>query len=241
MNFTDILDTLPHAFGLPHNRAVIRQQPEDFIVNEVLGFEPDGAGEHVLLHIQKRLKNTQDVIKSLTQLFDLRSTEIGYCGLKDNHAVTTQWISIQQPVTKPFDAPKLGEGISVLEVHRHGRKLRPGAHAANRFLIRLRAFEGSRESFEVRVEQIRQYGFPNYFGEQRFGRNNMNLINALRVSHKPNKRLSRQQRSLYLSAARSFLFNVILSERVRTETWQTPQPGEPLMLAGSNQLFCEQG
>jgi tRNA pseudouridine13 synthase len=129
------------------------------------------------------------------------------------------------------------EGVKVLDVQRHNRKLRRGAHKANRFQIVLRGdgLHNHTEALEKRVQLIREQGVPNYFGEQRFGRggNNVPLADAWASG----KRLPRHKRSLAISTARSFMFNDNLDTRVRAGTWNTILPGDKANLDGTGSVF----
>ena len=131
---------LPTALGPPPASGRIRVEPEDFRVEELLGFEPDGAGGHLLLLVEKRGANTGWVAAQLARLAGAQPRDVGYSGQKDRHAVTRQSFSLPWPVTAPFE-PCLawsGEGFRVLAAARHGRNLRPGSHRGNRFVIRVR-------------------------------------------------------------------------------------------------------
>ena len=222
----------PRSFGPPLGRARLRAAPEDFQVDERLGFEPSGEGEHLLLKVRKRGANTAWVARELARVAGVRPHDVGYAGLKDRNAVTTQWFSL--PARRGASGALSGaggEGWEVLEAHAHRRKLPRGALAGNDFRIVLRGFDGDREALERRVEMLRQRGAPNYFGPQRFGRELSNLA-VLRGGPPP-----RDARGFVLSAARSLLFNAVLAERVREGTWNRLLAGERANLDGRNSNF----
>lgn len=222
----------PRAFGPPVGSARLRSVPEDFQVDERLGFEPSGAGEHLLVRVRKRGANTAWVARELARVAGVRPHDVGYAGLKDRHAVTTQWFSLPARRQEPAAlAGAHGEGWEVLEAHAHRRKLPRGALAGNDFRIVLRGFDGDREALERRVEKLRQHGVPNYFGPQRFGRDLANL--AVLRGGAP----SRDGRGFVLSAARSLIFNAVLAERVREGTWNRLLAGERANLDGRNSNF----
>ncbi len=229
---------LPYAFGPPAASGRIRARPEDFQVDELLGFRPDGEGEHVLLHLEKRNTNTTWLADRLARLAGVPARDMSYAGLKDRHAVTRQWFSVRL-AGRP--EPEWGEieseEIRLLEHGRHRRKLKRGALRANRFRIRIRNIEGDREELESRLQQIGEQGVPNYFGEQRFGHDEGNLRMALRMFSGERMKLSRNKRGLYLSAARSYLFNQLLAERIRAGNWNQALPGDLMMLDGSRAIF----
>jgi tRNA pseudouridine13 synthase len=125
----------------------------------------------------------------------------------------------------------------VLNAVRHSRKLRRGALSGNAFRITIRDLDGDPAELAARLERVAATGVPNYFGEQRFGREAGNLERAEAMLSGREKVRDRHQRSLYLSAARSALFNAVLARRVSEASWNVALPGEVLMLAGSHSIF----
>lgn len=230
---------LPVAFGPPPAAGRIRVVPEDFQVEELLGFEPDGAGAHLLLVVEKRGANTGWVASQLARLAGVHPRDVGYSGLKDRHAVTRQSYSLPWAAATPVEAclDWSGEGFRVLAASRHGRKLRPGSHRGNHFLVRVRDFAGDEAVVGERVRLIAAAGVPNYFGPQRFGRDGGNLARARDWAGGAPAPRERSQRSFLLSAARSALFNEVLAERVRRGDWNSLLPGEAVMLDGRRSYF----
>lgn len=228
--------SLPRAHGTPALTARFRESPEDFLVEEIAGFEPSGQGEHLLLWIEKRGLDTVEVARRLSRWAGVRDVAIGVAGLKDRHAVTRQRFTVHLPGR---DAPDLagleGPGLRVLESTRHSRKLPRGALAGNRFELVLRAASGDPAAIDARLEAIAREGVPNYFGEQRFGRAGDNVEQAIAMFD--GRRVRREERSLLLSAARSELFNRVLAERVRDGSWRAGLDGEVWMLDGRRSVF----
>jgi len=220
----------------------IRQSPEDFRVIEIPLLESTGEGEHVWLRVRKRETNTTWVAKQLAQLAGLRERDVSYAGLKDRHAVTEQWFSVHLPGQADPDWLAINnDSMQVLEHARHSRKLRRGALKGNVFRIVIRELAGepafSREHLTQRLEQIVTEGVPNYFGEQRFGIEGRNLQLAEKLFTGERLKLKRPQRGMVLSAARSFLFNQVLSARIKNETWNEAMPGDVLQLDGTHSIF----
>lgn len=220
----------PRAYGALTASADFRTEPEDFQVDEHLGFEPCGQGEHVYLHIRKRGENTAWIAEKIAELANVAVMDIGYCGRKDRHAVTTQWFSVYLPKVEQEPNWKLlnSESVELLQAARHQQKLRRGDHEKNQFIIRLRNVQTeSKELLADKINQVLTQGVPNYFGEQRFGRgaNNLNEAQAILVDGK--RMRDKQKRGLYLSAARSYLFNQVLASRVLADNWKNIIPGEP--------------
>ncbi len=229
---------LPYAFGEPAATGALRNAPEDFFVEEILGFRPDGEGEHLLLHIEKRNTNTDWLAGELARFAGVARKEVSYAGLKDRNAVTRQWFSIRFPIGREPDWDRFQlEGVTLLGWGRHRRKLRRGALQGNRFRIRIREFQGDRGETERRLARIAEQGVPNYFGEQRFGHQDGNLLMAERLFAGELQRPGRNQRGLYLSAARSYLFNRVLADRVANEDWNEALPGDRMMLDGRHATF----
>ncbi len=197
------------------------------------------------MHIEKQGENTRWVARLLAEHFDVDEMAIGYCGLKDRRAVTRQWFSVHLP-NAPVPDPSILEAFvskavgskaaqyQVLESCRHHKKLRRGMHQANSFVIRLRQIQDDREALEKRLQQILEQGVPNYFGEQRFGIDGGNLIEAdvllkNTIRWRPKKRLWQKNRSrqavlhprggINYPAARSYFVNVVLAERVNHGNW----------------------
>lgn len=227
---------LPRALGPPVMTAVLRATPEDFVVEEIPGFEPSGQGEHLLLDIEKRGMNTVFAARRLAAWAGVAESAIGYAGLKDRHAVTRQRFTVHLPGrADPDPAPLADEGLRVLSATRHARKMPRGALAGNRFVLTLHAVEGDPAAIDARLAQIAARGIPNYFGEQRFGRGGDNVEQARAMFG--GRRVRREERSLLLSAARSELFNRVLAERVREGCWDTPLEGEVWMLDGRRSIF----
>jgi len=230
---------LPFAHGQPAWLGRLRAVPEDFQVREEIPFTLDSAGEHVWLWVRKRGANTEWVARRLAERAGVPSGAVSYAGLKDRHAVTEQWFSVHLPGrAEPDWSANLDPDFAVLSAVRHSRKLRRGALSGNAFRVAIRDLDGDPAELAVRFQRIAATGVPNYFGEQRFGREAGNLKQAERMLRGELKVGDRHQRGLYLSAARSALFNAVLARRVAEETWNQPLPGEVLMLAGSHSIFA---
>jgi tRNA pseudouridine13 synthase len=229
----------PCVYGSPSGIGKIRTVPEDFIVHESLAFEPSGDGEHVFLQIQKIGENTDNVARQLAKFADVRQRDIGYAGLKDRHAVATQWFSVWLPGKADPDWTAFQtDNLKVMQTVRHARKLKRGALSGNRFEITVRDWQGDPAKALGQLALIKAKGIANYYGEQRFGNQGQNVNKALAMFS--GMKTGREQRSLYLSAARSYLFNQILSARVATGTWNQALAGDTFMFDGSKSCFKSQ-
>jgi tRNA pseudouridine13 synthase len=227
----------PRAYGTPAAAGVLRAAPEDFVVEEELGFAPAGSGAHVLLKVRKRNANTPWVARELARAAGCHPGEVGYAGLKDRRALTVQWFSVPRRAAAPEWLNVRGEGFEVLEAHAHTRKLPRGALAGNHFVVRIGAPGGDGVALAARLaprlEQLMQRGVPNYFGPQRFGRDGANLARIAQGL----AGLGRLERGFALSAARSVLFNAVLAERVHADCWDRLLPGDLANPDGRGSFF----
>ena len=227
-----------YADEKPSAKAELRSTPEDFQVDELLDIPLSGSGEHHWLHIQKRDTNTEWLARQLARLAGVAARDVGYAGMKDRIAVTTQWFSVRLPGKFDPDWHAVENNhIKLLSFGRNSAKLRRGAHNGNAFIIILRNVEGDRDTIDQCLSQIKLNGVPNYFGEQRFGHGGRNVSNGVALLKGNIKVKDRHKRSLYLSAVRSYLFNLILSARVADGSWQQLLQGEAVMLSGTNSHF----
>lgn len=234
------LERMPCTWGSPLGSGVIRETPDDFQVDEVLGFEPDGDGEHLLIRVRKRQTNTQWLAGELARVAGIARNDVSYAGLKDRHAVTTQWFSLRMAGRPQPDWGGLeSDLIEILAVHRHRRKLRRGALRGNAFRIRIRDLSVDREQLQLRLTRLRESGMPNYFGEQRFGRDYQNLAQAEQLFSPGGRRMKRELRGLVISAVRSQLFNQVLAERVALGNWNSPLEGDYFKLDASRAGFSD--
>ncbi len=230
---------LPFAYGSPPVAGTLRSTPQDFVVDEILGFEPQGEGTHAFLHIEKIGTNTEWLARQLARLAGVKPVDVGYAGLKDRDAVTRQWFSVNLAGREEPDWAQLQiPGVQVLSATRHGRKLKRGALQGNCFEIVVRGLDGDLVALEERLQMIAAEGVPNYFGEQRFGHEGDNLEKALAMFEGRLRERNQHKRGLYLSAARSFLFNQVLARRVDDGSWNRAIEGDVMMLEGSHSVFA---
>lgn len=230
-------ENLTYLHGKPQGAGLLKANPEDFVVVEDLGFEPDGEGEHILVRILKNGCNTRFVADALAKFLKIHAREVSFAGQKDKHAVTEQWLCARVPGKEMPDLSAFQiEGCKVLEYARHRRKLRLGALKGNAFTLVLREVS-HRDDVEARLQAINTRGVPNYFGAQRFGIGGSNLQGALRWAQSNAPVRDRNKRSFWLSAARSALFNQIVNERVKKPDFNQVVDGDALQLAGRGSWF----
>ena len=228
---------LNYLLGKPQQAGRLKAEFADFIVREELGYPLAGEGKFVAVKVRKTNANTLFVGEQLAKFVGISVKNMSYAGLKDRHAVTEQWfcLHLAGKETPDFSAFEC-EGVEILEVTRHNRKIRTGALEGNYFELLLRDVEKTDE-LKQRLNQLQAVGFPNYFTEQRFGRDGHNLTQAQRWASGEISVKDRKKRSFYLSAARSEVFNLVVSQRIADQQMQTVLLGDYLQLAGSNSFF----
>jgi tRNA pseudouridine13 synthase len=232
------LMNLPCAHGGPAGSALTRTAPEDFVVREWLGFDPDGEGDHLLLKVRKRGSNTLWVAKQLAKIGKIHPRDVGFAGLKDRDAVAEQAFSVPARSAVGMDwAGVTGDGFEVLSAERQRRKLKRGALKGNDFVLVLREFTGDITILEQRLQTLAAEGVPNYFGPQRFGRGGQNIAAAFAWFEGQGRAPERTERGFALSAARSAIFNAVLAERVRAGSWNRLLDGDVVNLNGSGSFF----
>jgi len=223
----------------PQAYAKFKVSASDFIVRETLSFEPEGEGTHAYLYIEKTNTNTEWLARQLARFVGVETKEIGYAGLKDRNAVTSQWFSVNLEIIEEpdWDAFQL-DGVKILKKTLHRRKLKRGAIRYNEFEIILRdVVNTTEEDLSNRIKQIQLSGVPNYFAQQRFGHDYNNLTRAVQWFHGSQKIKKRADKSMVLSAARSMVFNQMLSQRIQATGWDKLIDGEIMMLSGTHSIF----
>jgi tRNA pseudouridine13 synthase len=218
-------------------------EPEDFVVEELAAYLPQGSGEHVYAWIEKRELTTPQAIGRLARCAGVASRDVGSAGLKDRNAITRQWLSFAQGDAAALSRYADEDGrLRVLEVTRHGNKLRTGHLRGNRFTITLRGVVPDARSRALSIlGRIDEQGLPNYYGAQRFGRDGDNAERAWRALVRQGKLpRDRQQRRLLISALQSQLFNEVLDARLRAGEVTQLLDGDVLAKRDSGGLFVSE-
>ena len=232
--------TLARAHGEPLGHGRLKQHNEDFVVDELMPVLPSGTGEHLWLQIRKTGCNTDWLARQLADVAGIKPMAVSYAGLKDRHAVTSQWFSLHLPGCEDPDLSSLeSDDIHILQAIRHDRKLKRGTLSGNHFRILVRGLSISDQQVEEKLTSIIEQGVPNYFGAQRFGHGMNNLLKAEALFAGQLKRVKKSQRSIYLSAARSWVFNQVLSERVQRGNWDQYLLGDVFQLTGKSACFAD--
>lgn len=213
---------------LPGTGGRIRQQPDDFRVEEVPAYLPQGSGSHLYLKVEKRNLTTRDVVAALMRQ-GLRENEIGVAGLKDKSAVTVQWISVPKRSEAAAAALDTMPGVRVLESAHHRNKLGIGHLRGNRFVVTIREVgdaAAASERARAVLQALAERGAPNYFGPQRFGRFGNNAVDGLKVLGGERVPGGHRLRRFFVSALQSLLFNALLAERIEGGLYRSVVTGD---------------
>lgn len=228
---------------LPGTGGELKQSSDDFVVEEIPAYEPSGSGEHLFLWIQKRDLSADQLLRHLERVLQIPAAQIGMAGLKDKHALTTQYISVPARCASRL-AEVDTEQVRVLRSARHGNKLKTGHLLGNRFIITLRGVcDGALARAEAIRSRLLHHGFPNYFGEQRFGREGETLHTGLKLlsgemrSRDLKGRNWKFQLRLSLSAVQSHLFNAALGERLADGLLHRVLAGDVMQVVASGGKF----
>jgi tRNA pseudouridine13 synthase len=237
---TDDSEDLPYATGKSLRVfGKIRDRPDDFAVDEVPAYAPLGHGDHLFVRFQKTGLNTPDAVRAIAEALGVKAADAGFAGLKDRNAVTLQWASFFG-VDDPERALRLElPAIRVLEAVRHPHKIRTGHLRGNRFTILLRGAGADQlVTAEAVLAELGQRGTPNYYGEQRFGRDRTNAAEArsflLEGGSPPRDRF---RRKLLASALQSEVFNRWLADRLRSGTFDQPILGDLMQKEDTGGMF----
>ena len=228
--------------------GVLRQHDDDFRVEEIPAYEPDGHGDHVFVRIEKRGLTTPAAAGRMAAALGVAAHDIGWAGMKDRHAVTRQTLSFPPPCTPEAVAQLDLPDIRVLEARRHRHKLRTGHLAGNRFVLILRDVAGDEHGAAERAQAIldrlaRPPGMPNWFGSQRFGQDNQNaMIGRAVVTGAPLPPGVRKPRGreirLYVSALQSELFNEYVRCRMADALFDRVIAGDLMQKVATGGMFA---
>ena len=157
------------------------------------------------------------MIRELCKKLGIKTSEVGYAGMKDKNALTEQFISLPARFSK-LDEIKLSNAS--LRFLKLGPRIRLGDLAGNEFEVRLRlrcSVKQARKRLKRLELEMNRKLIPNYFGLQRFGRNLENhVIGYLIAKGFISPRMDKSILKLYLHSLQAFLFNRALSSYIAT-------------------------
>ena len=156
--------------------GTIRNQYEDFYVEEIPEIIPDGEGPNVYVWIEKLGRTTLDVVLDIARDLHISRKRMGFAGMKDKKAITRQWICIAN-----MDSEEQFKQVEALDIYktdflkivRGRKKLRMGQLRGNKFRILVKDLKDIEKSADVAnevLDELQHTGVPNYFGWQRFGK-----------------------------------------------------------------------
>jgi tRNA pseudouridine13 synthase len=204
----------PVTSSLAGTGGILRTLPEDFRVEELPLYLPQGHGSHAYALIEKTNLTTRDLVVALTRE-GLKEKEIGVAGLKDKVAVTQQWLSVPNKHAGAFEALERLEGVKVLETSRHQNRLGMGHLKGNRFTIRVRQPQPNAVAkAQAILDDLRQVGVPNYFGPQRFGIGGKNAVDGYRLVHREAVPGGYHLKGFFISSLQSLVVNHLLAWRI---------------------------
>lgn len=229
--------------GMAGTGGRIKDEPRDFIVDEIPLYEPCGHGEHLYLRIEKRDLSHEKMVEHLGRSLNISRHDVGTAGMKDRRAITRQWVSVPARC-----ADKIGqiecEQVHVLDAAKHTNSLKRGHCRGNRFTIRINDVESDAESTANAVAQrLVSKGCPNYYGPQRFGIDGETLLTGFRLVtgelaptsiHKGRRKFLTR---LGLSALQSALFNDVIALRVSRGLFHEVLPGDVMTFPNSRSVF----
>jgi tRNA pseudouridine13 synthase len=226
---------------LPGIGGTLRTTPEDFFVDEEPAYEPSGTGDHIFVRIEKRGLTTPMAVERIAKALNVNPRDVGVAGMKDRHAVTRQWISLPPPVTPEATRALVLDDIAICDVARHPHKLRTGHVRANQFILRVR---GAADDAVAKAQAIfdvlaKPPGTPNWYGEQRFGRDGDNAEKGLAIVRGERPPRDKKLARLLVSSLQSKLFNEWLTARMRDGLYGKVIAGDILHKIPGGQFVCE--
>jgi tRNA pseudouridine13 synthase len=241
---------LPYlTHDLPGIGGVLRSIDDDFRVSEEPAYLPTGTGDHVMLQIRKRGLTTAMAASMIAKAIGVAERDMGWAGMKDRRAVTEQWLSAPA-LLEPETIMQLQlPGIEILQAARHPHKLRTGHVRSNHFVIRVRGCDGT---VTARLDAARQIvarlvqspGAPNWYGEQRFGRDGDNASRGMTILssgtwQKPRHAKDQKRDRLLISALQSQLFNLWLQQRLQDGLYHRVIEGDVMRKIDGGLFVCE--
>lgn len=221
--------------------GIIKSEPEHFSVEEIPAYEPCGSGEHVYISITREGMTSTEIVEKLGSLFKLQHKDIGFAGLKDKHAKTTQTFSIlihDEDLNKLANSVEENLKVKVNWFKRHKNKLKPGHLKGNKF--RILVLHPNPERVIKQAEIIKKVllvkGVPNYFGVQRFGLRGHNPEEGKAILF-GNRKYNKWLNKFLISAYQSQLFNFWLSERVSNGLFEKVLDGDVAIKEDSHGAF----
>jgi tRNA pseudouridine13 synthase len=216
--------------------AIFRSTPDSFRVEEVPAYDPSGEGTHVFVFIEKRGLTTPEAIRVLAQALAVDPRDVGYGGMKDKNATTSQWLSFPESASAKLTDLQIPD-VRILKQVRHGNKLRIGHVRKNIFEVVLtEVLDSQHGSLTEGFHQIVSDGVPNRYGQQRFGYGD-NVSEGLAILAGKRRMNDRRKRTLLISSVQSAVFNQVLAWRVEQGNVLQVLEGDVLQKAATGGMF----
>ena len=194
--------------------VVFKQNQYDFIVDEIVQSNFDNKNKYLIMQIKKTFLTTWDLINHIQQALHCKENDIGYAGLKDKFATTTQYISIPIRFSKDIHKKIENKNVQILKTFKHSQRISIGDLLGNKFTINL--FNVDQKKLEILYAQfskIQKHGMPNYFGYQRFG-SETDFEYLKNVVYGEEHVKDTKTFNMFISMYQSYFFNGWLSKRV---------------------------
>ncbi len=214
---------------LPGIGGQLRSKHEHFLVEEIPLYEPSGNGPHLYINLTKEGLTTKEIQQKLAVLFNCQNSDIGYAGLKDKHARTTQTFSVllgnvdNDSINDKVNQIKTHLPVTVNSAKLHRNKLKPGHLLGNRFTIKITKTNlNSIKSLEYAqdiVDQLKTNGVPNFFGPQRFGFDGENIKKGKEIILGKKVGIDRWLKRFLISSYQGYLCNRYLAHRLDTNNF----------------------
>ena len=218
---------------------ILKQHPEDFIVNEILQLYFDDAGEYTYYQLTKKNLTTIEAIGKIADIFNIKISYINFAGTKDKAAVTSQHISVYKGSSKDLikEFPQANAFLHLSFLGKGKERLNLGSLEGNSFSIIVREALDNPSKIDFIV---------NYFDDQRFGNNkNNHVVGKLLIKAKFDEAckiiglpvegrnyvkalqtLHKKTLQMYIHAYQSFLFNEICKTYVEKKYKKKLKPIE---------------
>jgi len=218
----------------------IKSDPSHFVVEEIPLYEPEGEGEHIYVCLTREGSTTGYIRKQLAQIFGLKEVEIGYAGMKDKYARSTQTFSLQlHNINENEVRDRIMDNlpVEIKYVKRHKNKLRVGHLIGNKFEIVLKTSQPDAYENAIKIkDELIKIGIPNFYGVQRFGIHSDNALRGKEVLMGKSTRKHWLDNFL-LSAYQSALFNRWLTRRINNGWYNTLLKGDIAKKTDTGGLF----
>ncbi|XP_023774710.1 pseudouridylate synthase 7 homolog isoform X6 [Cyanistes caeruleus] len=231
---------------------------------------PKSRGSYCHFVLYKENKDTMDAINVLSKFLRVKPNIFSYMGTKDKRAITVQEIAVLRITAQRL--AHLNKCLMNFKLGNFSYKNHPlklGELQGNHFTVVLRNITGTDDQIEQAMHSLREIGFINYYGMQRFGttavptyqigrailQNNWNEVMDLILKPRPGaekgylvkcreewaktKDPAAALKKLPVKSYQSYVWNNMVSKRIE-EYGLRAVPGD-LILKGATAVHIEEG